>query len=89
MKRFRIIYKRLKKVWGYAVLDDMTIEIDDRCKGKKALEIVIHEMVHLCWPDESEEEVVRKSILMTNTLWYEKYRKVDDSNKQPLQDGTI
>lgn len=89
MKRFRIIYKRLKRVWGYAVLDDMTIEIDDRCKGKKHLEICMHEMVHLCWPDETEEEVVRKSILMTNTLWHEKYRRVDDSNKQPLQDGTI
>lgn len=88
MKRFRIIYKNLKKVWGYAVLDDMTIEMDVRCKGKKHLEIAIHEMIHLLWKDESEEEVERKSIIMTNTLWHEKYRRIDDTNKQPLQDGT-
>lgn len=89
MKRFKIIYKRLKKVWGYAVMDRSEIEIDLRAKGKKHLEICIHEMVHLLWPDESEESVERKSIMMTNTLWHEKYRRIDDRNEEPLQDGTI
>jgi hypothetical protein len=88
MKKIKVIYKRLKKVWGYANMDDGTIEIDNRAKGKKHLEIVLHEMTHILWPDETEEEVERKSIIMTNTLWHEKYRRIDDANHTPLQDGT-
>lgn len=88
MKRFKITYKRFKKVWGYADLSSNSIEIDDRARGKKHLEISVHEMVHLLWPEETEDEVVRKSVIITNTLWYEKYRRIDDNNTQPLQDGT-
>ena len=88
MKRIKVIYRRLKKVWGYAVMNTDTIEVDDRAKGKKHLEIMIHEMSHLLWPDESEEAIERKSIIMTNTLWHEGYRRVDNRNDLPLQDGT-
>jgi hypothetical protein len=69
-------------------MDSNTIEIDVNARGKKEMEILIHEMIHLLWKEESEEDVERKSILMTNTLWHQKYRRVDDTNKQPLQDGT-
>lgn len=88
MKKFKIIYKRFKKVWGYADLKNNEIAIDDRAKGKKHLEILIHESVHMLWPDASEEEVEAKSIVLTNTLWNEKYRRIDDRNNIPLQDGT-
>lgn len=88
MKKIKVIYKRLKKVWGYANMEEGSIEIDNRAKGKKHLEIVLHEMTHILWPDETEEEVERKSIIMTNTLWQEKYRRIDDANHTPLQDGT-
>lgn len=88
MKRFSVVYKRLKKVWGYAVMSTNSIEIDNRAKGKKHMEIVIHECLHLLWPEESEEDIEKKSILLTNTLWHEKYRRIDDNNSTPLQDGT-
>lgn len=88
MKKFKVIYKSLKKAWGYAVMDTEEIHIDVKAKGKKHLEIVIHECAHLLWKDESEESIVRKSIMLTNTLWAEKYRRVDDTNHTPLQDGT-
>lgn len=88
LKRFKIKYKRLKRVWGYADMDNRIIEIDNRVRGKKHLEICVHEAMHLLFPELSEEEVVRTSIYITNTLWYEKYRRVDDNNHLPLQDGT-
>jgi hypothetical protein len=69
-------------------MDSNTIEIDRNARGKKEMEILLHEMVHLLWKDESEDDVEKKSILMTNTLWHQKYRRVDDTNKEPLQDGT-
>ena len=88
MKKFKVIYKNLKKAWGYADLQNNEVHMDQKAKGKKHMEIIIHECLHLLWQDETEEEIVRKSIMITNTLWYEKYRRVDDRNDLPLQDGT-
>lgn len=88
MKRFKVIYKKLKKNWGYADLEKKHIVLDKDATGKKHLELLIHESAHLLWPEESEEEIVRKSIYMTNTLWQQKYRRIDDRNHTPLQDGT-
>jgi hypothetical protein len=91
MKQRRIKFKRVKlgrqKVWGHA--DDYPLHIDDRLKGKKELEIYVHESMHYLWPGASEQEIERKAILLTNTLWHEGYRKVDNSNNIPLQDGQI
>jgi len=87
----RIKFKRAKLgregVWGYA--DNYPLVIDSRLKGKKELEIYLHESLHYLFPTLSEELVTRKAILLTNTLWHEKYRKVDDTNDTPLQDGEM
>lgn len=91
MKQTRIKFKRVKlgrqNVWGHA--DSYPLEIDARCRGKKELEIYIHESLHYLFPNESEERITRKAILLTNTLWHEGYRKTDNSNDQPLQDGSL
>ena len=90
MKRIKIKYCKLgkQKVWGFAHSDGL-IEIDERLKGKKKLEIIIHEVMHLLNPMDEEDEVVRKSVLLTNTLWHERYRVVDNTEDIPMQDGTI
>ena len=91
MKQNRIKFKRIKlgrqKVWGNA--DEYPLQIEDRLKGKKELEIYVHESLHYLWPEADEDEIEKKSILLTNTLWHEGYRKVDNSNSMPLQDGKI
>lgn len=73
----------------YGLADSYPLKIDDRCKGKKELEIYIHESFHYLFPDLGEDEVEKKSILLTNTLWHQGFRKVDNSNDIPLQDGTL
>jgi hypothetical protein len=90
MKRIKIKYCKLgkQKVWGFAHSDGL-IEIDERLKGKKKLEIIIHEVMHLLNPTDEEDEVVRKSVLLTNTLWHEKYRVVDNTEDIPMQDGSV
>jgi hypothetical protein len=87
--RIKIQYKKLgrQKVWGHA--DSYPLQIDERVKGKKHLEILVHESLHYLFPGLTEEEIVKKSILLTNTLWYEGYRRIDDDNSQLLQDGTL
>lgn len=89
MKRIRFKREKLgrQKVWGHAY--DYPLRIDDRLKGKKELEIYIHESMHYLFPSLDENVIEKKSILLTNTLWHEGYRKVDNSNDHHLQDGTL
>lgn len=79
-------YKKLGRHRAYGIADEY-ITLDTRLKGKKHLEILIHEALHILFPELSEDEVVTKSILLTNLLWSESYRKTDLDNSQPLQDG--
>ena len=53
------------------------------------LEVLIHELLHLTNPKDSEQTIIRKSVLITKVLWKEGYRKIDDTIDLPLQDGSI
>ena len=75
-------------MYGLANLGFNEIEIDSRIKSKKHLELIIHESLHILFPEAEEEEIEYKAIILTNTLWYEHYRRVDNSKSLPLQDGS-
>jgi len=72
VKKIKVTYKKLgkEKVYGFANLGDNEIEIDPRLKGKKHLEIMLHECLHILYPEAEEDEIVRNSIILTNTLWW-------------------
>ena len=84
-----IKYKKLgkEKVHGLAY-EDGEVVIDSRLKGRKHLEILIHEVSHLLWAEADEATIVEKSITLTRILWKEGYRRVDNSKHLPLQDGS-
>jgi hypothetical protein len=88
--RIKIIYKKLgrEQVYGLASSDGV-IEIDERLKGKKHLEILCHEVLHLLNPKDTEISIEKKSVILCKILWKEKYRRIDDTNKIPLQDGSL
>jgi hypothetical protein len=83
----KVVSKKLgrEKAWGSANLDDNTIEIDPRLTGRKHLEILIHEAMHLMNPEWTEKEVIRQSKKLTLLLWKQEYRKVDNQKGHPLQ----
>ncbi len=88
--KIKVIYRKLGKEQAYGISSsDGVIEIDERLRGKKALEILIHELMHLINPKDCEKTIIRKSIILTKILWQEGYRKIDDTIDLPLQDGTI
>lgn len=89
--KFRRV-KNLKDDTGrklHGLADVYPLQIEAKLKGKKELEIYIHEMLHYIHPLMEERAVVRYSILLCNTLWFEGFRKVDNSNTIPMQDGTL
>ena len=88
--RIKIIYRKLGKEQAYGVSSsDGVIEIDERLKGKKMMEILIHEILHLLNPKDDEKTIIRKSVTLTKVLWSEGSRKIDDTIDLPLQDGSI
>ena len=86
-RKIKVVYKKLgrENAWGRA---DDYVEIDPRVFGKKHLEVLTHECLHVLFPEATEEEITRKAILLTNTLWHQQYRRIDNTNIIPLQDGT-
>ena len=88
--RIKIIYKKLGREQAHGIAEsDGNIYLDPRLKGKKHLEICLHEVLHLLNPNDSELAIIKKSITLTKVVWKEGYRRVDDTNDEPLQDGTI
>lgn len=76
MSRTKVVYKRLKRVWGYAYINQDKIELFNGLKGKKHLEILIHEKLHLMFPDLEEKAIVRHSRDLCSLLWSEDYRRI-------------
>ena len=87
-KRLKIKRVKLGREKLHGLADVYPLLVDSRLKGKKEFEIIIHECWHYLFPKATEEEVIRMSTVFTNTLWHEGYRKVDNSNDMPMQDGT-
>lgn len=85
----KVLPKKLgrEKVWGQADSSEKVIEIDPRIEGKKYLEILIHEAMHILNEEWPESKVVKQSKRLTNLLWRENFRKVDNRKGPPLQDG--
>lgn len=87
--KIKIVYKKLGREQAYGVAEsDGVIYIDPRLKGRKKLEIHIHEIFHILNPEDTEEQVIEKSVTLTKMLWALGYRQVDNSKHLPLQDGT-
>ena len=73
----------------HGLADQYPLLIEERIRGKKKLEIMVHEMLHYIYKSQPEENIEKAAILITNTLWNEGYREVDNSNDLPLQDGSL
>ena len=86
----KVKYQKLgkQKVWGLADSEGI-IYIDSRLKGKKHLEILIHEALHILLPEAEEDEIVVKSIALTNLIWKKRYRRIEEDKKEPLKDGKL
>lgn len=87
--KVKIIHKKLGREQAYGIAEsDGVVYIDSRLKGKKHLEIVLHECYHLQNPMDDEETIIEKSVTLCKVLWNLGYRRIDNSNDVPLQDGS-
>ncbi len=87
--KIKIVYKKLGREQAHGIAEsDGIVYLDSRLKGKKHLEILLHECLHILNPEDSEEAIIDKSVTLCKLLWKQGYRRVDNSNDVPLQDGS-
>lgn len=81
-KRIKVRYDKLGRNQALGMsYGDGEICIESKLRGKPLLSVIIHEIIHELWPDEPEESVIKKEIIIANTLWHEKFRKIEDEKK--------
>lgn len=75
----KVIVRKLgrEKAVGLADTDKKIIEIDPRQKSKSYLDTMIHEALHIAFPELSENQVKKSSKVIRDFLWNHGYRKVN------------
>lgn len=82
-----VVYRKLlrRNAVGLVEDGDDTIYIDPRLKGRKKMEILIHEALHILFPKMTEKAVIENSVELTKMLWAEGYRQADHDDSEPFQ----
>lgn len=61
---------------GQAFLEDGLIEIDPRLKPRQWLSTLVHEAVHMAFPDADERSVARAERIIIRILWRAGIRRI-------------
>jgi len=91
-KKIKVTYAKLGRSKAHGMASGYEIEVDERLRGKKKLEIILHEALHCLFPfpdmdTQAEEDLIAESgAILARTLWHEGVRFVDSEDKTPLQD---
>lgn len=75
----KVVVKHLgrNKALGIAYPDRKLIEIDPRQRPKHYLDTLIHEGLHVAFPEMSENQVKKAAKELRNIIWEHNYRWVD------------
>ena len=87
-KKLRVKYEKLgrHRLHGYTYGRGV-IHVDERLRGIKLLEIIVHEALHELFPEAPEQHIAQAGATLARTLWAENYRRTDNHQGEPLQDG--
>jgi hypothetical protein len=75
----KIIERKLgrENAFGLADIEKKIIEIDPRQKPKTYFDTLIHEALHLAFPEANETRIRKATKIIRDILWTHKYRKVN------------
>lgn len=77
-RKIKIEEKKLgrEKAYGLVYEGEDKIVVDPRQDSKEYMNTLIHERLHLLYPEWSETEVIRASNALAKVLWDCNYRKI-------------
>jgi hypothetical protein len=76
LKKIRVQERKLRRYLGYAYPDDGFIEIDPTQKPRQYLDTLIHEILHMMYPEDSETKISRNARTITHHIWKKGYRRL-------------
>ena len=78
-KAVKVIRRKLRRerAYGQAFTETKVVEIEERRKRKSSLRDLVHELLHVAFPEKSERQIIKAERLIGDSLWDENYRKVD------------
>lgn len=62
--------------WGLFYHASKKIEIDPRQASRHYLYVLIHELLHMSFPELTEEGVVRAARLIAKGVWQQNFRRI-------------
>lgn len=67
--------KKMQSCWGWCDIDKATITLCRSLRGRKRLDILVHELLHAEFPDLDESVVKQAGTDIANVLWKQGYRR--------------
>jgi hypothetical protein len=74
-RKIRIIEKRMRVYHGYAFPNKLRIEIRTNQTPVEYLGTLVHELLHIAFPDMSETKIDAIARMITFHLWKQGYRR--------------
>ena len=70
VRKIKIVKRVLKQYLGYAYTDQDKIEIDPRQSSRRYLNTLIHEILHMLYPEDSETKITNNADTITHYIWH-------------------
>lgn len=77
LRKIKVRERKLRKYLGYAYLNEDTVEIDPNQTPRQYLDTLIHEILHILYPKDSETKISRNASTITHHIWKKNYRRLD------------
>lgn len=77
LKKIKVQERKLRKYLGYAYPEYNLVEVDPNQKPRQYLDTLIHEILHVMYPDDSETKISRNASTITHHIWKKGYRRID------------
>ncbi len=80
-RKTKVEYKRFRSYWGKAIIrqpnerGNHIIQLSTKIEGKLHLEVLIHEKLHIMFPDLEEYKIEELGKDMCEVIWSEGYRR--------------
>lgn len=75
LTKIKVRERKLRKYLGYAYTDDGMVDIDPNQTPRQYLDTLIHEILHILYPKDSETRISRNASTITHHIWKKNYRR--------------
>ena len=76
LKKIKVQERKLRYYYGYAYPDKSLVEINPNLKPRQYLDTLIHELLHVMYPEDSESKISQNASTITHHIWKKNYRRV-------------